>query len=134
MAFQIRMGLPEMEDLWNGLLKEEEAGQLGTQSERLLRRLRKTLAFLSADPRHPSLQSHEIEALSKRYGQRVWQSYLENRTPGAGRIYWVYGPQRHDITVIGLEPHPEDRKSSYEKVVLSSVKLETAVRARRSPQ
>jgi hypothetical protein len=129
MAFQIRMGVPEMENLWEEILREEKNGQLNTQRERLLRQLRKALAFLSANPRHPSLQSHEIDALSKRYGERVWQSYLENRTPAAGRIYWIYGPERHDITVIGLEPHPEDRKSSYEKVVLSSIRLETGVRA-----
>ena len=43
----------------------------------------KVLRFLSADPRHNSLQSHEISELSKRYGVKVWQSYLENNTPAA---------------------------------------------------
>lgn len=126
MPFHIRMGVPEMEKLWNELLQTEKTAQLDSQRERLLRQLRKAFGFLSTNPRHPSLQSHEIEVLSKRYGQRVWQSYLENRTPAAGRIYWIYGPERHDITVIGLEPHPDDRKSSYEKVVLSSIRIRTA--------
>lgn len=25
-------------------------------------------------------------------------------------MYWVYGPDQKEITVIGLEPHPEDAK------------------------
>jgi len=74
------------------------------------------------DPRHPGLQSHEIESLSRRYEVKVFQSYLENNTPGAGRLYWVYGPGKQEITVIGLEPHPENKKKdSYEKVCLSAM-------------
>ena len=41
---------------------------------------------------------------------KVWQSYLENKTSGAMRMYWVYGPDQKDITIIGLEPHSEDKK------------------------
>ena len=26
------------------------------------------------------------------------------------RMYWVYGPDQKDITIIGLEPHSEDKK------------------------
>ena len=53
---------------------------------------------------------------------KVWQSYLENNTPGAGRIFWVYGPGREEITVIGVEPHSEDKKSAgYQKVMLSDL-------------
>ena len=40
----------------------------------------------------------------------MWQSYLENKTSGAMRMYWVYGPDQKDITIIGLEPHSEDKK------------------------
>ncbi|MFR3124556.1 MAG: hypothetical protein ACLTN0_03465 [Coprococcus phoceensis] len=42
----------------------------------------KALKLLSADPGYPSLQTHEIEPLSRRYGMKVWQSYLENKTSG----------------------------------------------------
>lgn len=35
---------------------------------------------------------------------------------------WVYGPGEGEITVIGLEPHPEDKKrSGYAKVRLSGI-------------
>lgn len=79
------------------------------------------MALLSANPKHPGLNSHEIEPLSCRYGKKVWQSYLENRTPAAGRLFWVYGPGKDEITIIGLEPHPGDRKQSgYARVRLSA--------------
>jgi hypothetical protein len=53
---------------------------------------------------------------------KVWQSYLDNRTPAAGRLFWVYGPGKSEITIIGLEPHPEDKKrAGYEKVRLSEL-------------
>jgi hypothetical protein len=72
------------------------------------------------NPFHNSLRSHEIEALTRRYGFKVFQSYLENNTPAAGRIFWTYGPKNGEITVLGMEPHPEDSKrGAYERVKLS---------------
>ena len=58
--------------------------------------------------------------MTKRYGIKVWQSYLENNKPAAGRVFWVYGPNKSDITIIGLEPHPNDKKNAYQKITLSS--------------
>lgn len=53
---------------------------------------------------------------------KVWQSYIENRKPAAERLYWVYGPEKNDITIIGIEPHPKDnKKSGYDKVKLSEI-------------
>ena len=52
---------------------------------------------------------------------RVWESYLENNTPKAGRIFWVYAPERNDITIIGLEPHPDDKNNAYKKTTLSRI-------------
>ncbi len=62
------------------------------------------------------------EVRSKRYGVKVWQSYLENKSSGARRMYWVYGPNQQEITIIGLEPHPEDAKNgAYDRITLSDV-------------
>jgi hypothetical protein len=37
-------------------------------------------------------------------------------------MFWVYGPGAGEITVIGLEPHPEDAKSrGYDRVLLSEL-------------
>lgn len=122
MAFSILMGVPEMAELWEGLQRGRRAGTAGKQERQLYRKWGKALKLLSQDPRHPSLRTHDIDPLSKRYGMRVWQSYLENRNSRAMRMYWVYGPGKDVITIIGLEPHPEDKKNgAYEKVALSAL-------------
>jgi hypothetical protein len=120
--YVIRLGIPEMDSLWSDLKAKAEANALSKDEAMLYKKWGKAMGFLAADPRHQGLQSHEIEALSRRYGVKVWQSYLENNTPGAGRLYWVYGPGRLEVTVIGLEPHPEDKKKNgYAKVRLSAM-------------
>ena len=51
----------------------------------------------------------------------MFQSYL-NQGATADRFYWTYGPHQGEITVVGLEPHPEDRKrGGYERVTLSKM-------------
>ena len=38
------------------------------------------------------------------------------------RMYWVYGPDQKDITIIGLELHPEDKKNgAYDRISLSDL-------------
>lgn len=122
MEFKIRMGIPEMEAFWNDLNKKAEKGTLNNDEEAFFKKLLKVLNYLSQNPRHSGLNSHDIEPLSKRYGMKVWQSYLENNKPAAGRIFWVYGPERNDITIIGIEPHPEDKKKDgYSRIKLSEL-------------
>ena len=117
--FDIYFGVPEMRDFWN-TLNEKIVSNTATKDEiSLYKKFVKALKLLQSNPRHNSLNTHEIEILSKRYGMKVWQSYLENHKPAAGRIYWIYFPHG-GITIIGLEPHPNDNKYSYEKITLSS--------------
>ena len=124
MSFIIRMGLPEMEELWNKLQTEYRIGKISKNDAIIFKKWGKALKLLSENPRHPSLKTHDIEVLSERYGERVWQSYLENKTSGAMRMYWVYGPDKKSITIIGLEPHPEDKKNgAYERITLSDLPL-----------
>lgn len=122
MRFNIRMGIPEMEVLWFSLQREYHSGTINKKDAFLYKKWGKALKLLSDNPRHPSLQTHDIRELTERYGERVWQSYLENKTSGAMRMYWVYGPDSKSITIIGLEPHPEDKKSgAYARIVLSDL-------------
>ena len=92
------------------------------KAEKLRRQMGKAMALLSGNPRHPGLYSHEISSLTARYGQKVWESYLENDTPKAGRIFWCYGPGKGDITIVGFA---EDKSNGYRKVTLSSTGKET---------
>ncbi len=120
MRFQIAPGVPDMKALIDRLRNGLETGTLDKDDRRLAKKLSKTIADLARTPFYLSLQSHEIEALTVRYGAKVYQSYLENHTPSAGRLVWVYGPQRGMITLVGLEPHPEDQKNGADnRVVLS---------------
>jgi len=64
------------------------------------------LALLEADPRHPGLETHEYQSMKGPNGERVWEAYVESRTPAAWRVFWNYGPGRATITVIAITPHP----------------------------
>ena len=122
MSFAIRMGIPEMLELWTDLSQKNAAGTISKKELSLYNKWGKAMRLLSQDPSYPSLHTHDIEPLTKRYGVKVWQSYLENNTSRAMRMYWVYGPDRQDITIIGLEPHPEDKKNgAYDKIALSDM-------------
>ena len=104
-SFKIRMGLPHMEALWKHFTAPN--ANLTKIETTLYKKLGKALAFLSADPHYPSLNSHEIDSLTKKYGRKIFESYLENNTPSAGRVFWCYGKARGEIIVLALEPHPE---------------------------
>lgn len=110
-----------MEFFWNDLSGRKLQGKLDREEERFFKKLVKTLSYLQVDPRHNSLASHEIGDLSRKHGMKIFQSYLENNTPSAGRIFWAYGPEKGDITVLAIEPHPEDEKQgAYQRIKLSS--------------
>ncbi len=129
MQFEIRMGVPEMKALWDRLQKGAGAGTLERDDRELAVKLAKAVRHLGTNPFHSGLQSHEIGDLTNRYGRKVFQSYLENHTPGAGRLFWTYGPDPRQITVLGLEPHPEDAKNAaYRRVKLSDLPPTQAAR------
>lgn len=124
MPFIVVMGFPEMETLWQDLLTKHNNNTLSKNELKLFKKFYKATHFLSLNPRHPGLNTHEIPILSNIYSKfinkktKVFQSYLENNTPAAGRLYWCYEPQKGYITIIGLEPHPE--KNEYIKITLSN--------------
>jgi hypothetical protein len=81
--------------------------------ESLFRQVRKTLAFLEANPRHPSLQTHKFRSLQGPNGEEVFEAYIQNQTPGAYRVFFYYGPDRSEgrrripvLTIVAITPHP----------------------------
>ncbi|MGH8905544.1 MAG: hypothetical protein ACRD0K_03270 [Egibacteraceae bacterium] len=72
-----------------------------------LKKVRACLGRLETDPRHASLGSHRYQSIAGPNGEEVWESYVENRTPGAWRVWWWYGPGRGEITVLTIGPHPD---------------------------
>lgn len=98
------------------------AGDGSPLEEKFFKKWVKALGYLSADPRHNSLASHEIDDLTRKYGFKIFQSYLENQTPAAGRMFWAYGPDKGDITILAVERHPDDEKrGAYERIKLAAV-------------
>jgi hypothetical protein len=88
-------------------LKALERG--GPNEQAKLRKVRRALGKLEQDPRHPGLASHRYESFPVDRDVKVWDSYIENRTPSAWRIFWCYGPDEPDqqvITVLAITPHP----------------------------
>ena len=123
--FKIHMGVPEMAEFWDTLKEKVESGGASKREVKLYNLIGKALVKLAGDPRHPGLHTHEIEVLTARYGTKVWCSYLQNGTPGAGRLFWAYGPGKGHITVVAIEPHPNDGKSNaYKRITLSLIETE----------
>lgn len=62
-----------------------------------------TLQQLGDDPRYPSLSSKKYDA-----SRGIWQSYIENNTPGAWRVWWQWDSDEPDtIIVLSFGPHPK---------------------------
>ncbi len=74
----------------------------------LVKQVKKTLGFLQTNPRHPSLQTHVFHSLEHPSDPRekVFEAYVQQRTPSAYRIFWCYGPRKSQITIIAITPHP----------------------------
>jgi len=49
----------------------------------LLKQVHKTLCLLETDLRHPSLRTHEFQALRGPNGEKVFEAYVQSRTPEA---------------------------------------------------
>lgn len=107
MPYELRFA-PAAEARLRGL----EAG--GAGALRKLKKVRKALAHLQQDPRYPGLNSHQYENFPGVDDKtKVWDSYVENNTPSAWRIFWTYGPnETRDgqevpvIMILAITPHP----------------------------
>ena len=68
--------------------------------------VKKAIQFLSTNPRHKSLKTHEFTSLKGPKGEKIFEAYAEQSTPAAYRVFWYYGPGKNQITVIAITPHP----------------------------
>jgi hypothetical protein len=73
---------------------------------KILKAVRKTLGLLETNLRHPSLRTHEFTSLKGPGGEKVFEAYVQQKTPGAYRVFWYYGPERNQITIVSITPHP----------------------------
>ncbi len=75
--------------------------------------VRKALGFLEIDPQHPGLRTHEFISLTGANGEKIFEGFAQNKTPGAYRIFWHYGQDEMRgkkrtpvITIVAITPHP----------------------------
>lgn len=73
------------------------------------RQVEKALRWLATNPRHPGLRTHVDHSLKSPFDRngQVFESYAQNRTSGAMRLFWCYGQAAGDITVIAIVRHPD---------------------------
>lgn len=74
---------------------------------RKLKKVRKTLGQLETNPRHPGLSTHPYSSLVGPNGEKVFEAYVENRTPSAWRIWFYWGPGADTMTILTIGPHPD---------------------------
>jgi hypothetical protein len=79
-----------------------------TGAEGLFKQVKKTIELLVNNPKHPGLNTHEYVSLEHPYEKqgKVFEAYAQNQTPGAYRVFWCYGPDNKQITIIAITPHP----------------------------
>lgn len=74
--------------------------------ERTYKAVSKALRLMGKNLRHPSLATHEFHSKQGPNGEKIFESYAQNKTPSAHRIFWYYGSGKSEITVVAITPHP----------------------------
>ena len=88
--------------------RETGGNSKSSEQEGLFKQVYKSLQYLAENPRHPSLNTHQYDSLPHPWDQnaKVFEAYVQNRTPGAYRVFWCYGRDKGEITIIAITPHP----------------------------
>lgn len=100
------------------LFTEEAAEQLqrlksNPAKKGLYRQVLNTLGLLELNTKHPGLHTHEYQSLIGANGERIWEAFVQNQTPGAYRVFFHYGPDTAVekrripiLTVVAIVAHP----------------------------
>lgn len=88
--------------------RQRDGEKKASEQEGLFKQVHKCIRNLLNNPRHPSLKTHEYDSLPHPWSntEKVFEAYAQNRTPGAYRVFWCYGPQKGELTLIAITPHP----------------------------
>lgn len=73
---------------------------------KILKNVHKALGFMETNLRHPSLNTHSFNSISGPKGEKIFEAYAQQSTPGAYRILWFYGPGENEVSIIAIIPHP----------------------------
>jgi len=86
---------------------------LGDPNSGVGKQVRKTLGLLETNMRHPSLQTHPFHSKTGPNGEKVFEAYAQQHTPGARRVFFYYGPDGMEggkriprLTIVSILKHP----------------------------
>lgn len=95
------------EILWTDKAKETYESLKNSPSDKVrYRAVKKTIKLLANNPSYPSLRTHPYASLQGPKSETVYESYAQQKTPAAYRVFWYYGPSKRVITIIAITPHP----------------------------
>lgn len=85
---------------------EEALANLEQIDPKKYKKVLKTLGLMQTNLRHPRLKSHKYDSICGPEEEEVFEAYVENKTSGAFRVFWYYGPGKNVITILAITPHP----------------------------
>jgi len=99
--------MPEFHIELSEIAREQITKLVGDPSKKVVAKaVIKSLGLMCTNIKHPSLNTHKYDEMRGPGGETVFESYAQNKTPGAYRIFWFYGPGKSTITVLAITPHP----------------------------
>ncbi len=83
-------------------------GAKASKAQGLFKQVEKCVRLLLDNPRHTGLHTHEYTSIDSPFDSsgKVFETNVQNRTPGAYRLFLCYGPDKGEITIIAITPHP----------------------------
>jgi hypothetical protein len=107
----------EAAEVYSDLKSEAEAAlksrkksqkRKSSKQEGLFKQVKKCIDQLLENPRHPGLNTHEFKSQPNPYNkdEKVFEAYVQQNTSAAYRVFWCYGPEQSQITIITITSHP----------------------------
>ncbi len=98
MKFQLRFT-----DEAKSNLKELEKDR---SKKAILKEVRKTLGLMETNLRHPGLKTHKYQSINGPHGEEIFEAYAQNQTSKPYRVFWYYGPEKNQLSIVAIVPHP----------------------------
>lgn len=87
-------------------MAQRKSLQAGKSLAKRWRAVAKAIKLMETNLRHPGLNTHRYDSLTGAKGEDVFEAYAENDTSAAYRIFWHYGPEKGELTIVAITPHP----------------------------
>ncbi len=88
--------------------RQKKGKAKASKAEGLFKQVEKCVRLLLENPKHRGLETHQYRSIEHPYDKngKVFEAYVQHRTPGAYRLFWCYGPGKGEMTIIAITRHP----------------------------